>query len=178
MGQPNAGQTPGLKETVTDIPLSAPLAPDGEEFQAKTSGEMRRRLTAAGLKDAEISLLLSLYAKHFFESDEIQLIFRHPPAAIDEATPLAVEPETTKVNRVALVMARRVDPRLRDDVQKLVLELGDPVYSKREKAEKRLKDLGRLAIPGLKEALKNTDKEVVMRAERLLLVQKEPLGPE
>jgi hypothetical protein len=177
-GQPNAAGQAAAPETLTDIPLSGPFAADSEEFKEKTSGELRKRLAAAGLKNAESDLLLSLYARHFFESDEIQLVFRQPQEAIDEATPLTVEPETTKVKRVALVVARKVDPRLRDDVQKLVLELGDASYAKREKAEKRLKDLGRLAIPSLKEALKNTDKEVVMRAERLLLIQKEPLGAE
>jgi hypothetical protein len=176
-GQPNAPGQPA-KETVADVPLSAPLAADSDEFKEKTSGELRKRLATAGLKEAEIELLHSLYAKHFFESDEIQLVFRMPQEGIDEMTPLTVEPENTKVKRVALVVARKVDPRLRDDVQKLVAELGDPSYAKREQAEKRLKDLGRLAIPNLKEALKNKDTEVVMRAERLLLIQKEPLGAE
>ena len=67
---------------------------------------------------------------------------------------------------------------MRDDVQKLITELGDASYAQRENAEKRLKSLGRLAIPNLKEALKNKDLEVVMRAERLLLIQKEQLGAE
>jgi hypothetical protein len=177
-GQPNAGGQPALKETIADISLSGALASDNEEFQQQTVGEMRRRLAAGGLKENEINLLLSLYAKHFFESDEIQLVFRLSQEAIDELTPLTVEPENAKVKRVALVVARNVDPRLREDVQKLVAELGDSSYAKREKAEKRLKDLGRLAIPSLKEALKNKDTEVVMRAERLLLGQKEQLGPE
>src|SRR5262245_43766151 len=176
-GQPGAPGQPA-KETIADIPLSAPLAADSDEFKDKTSGELRKRLAAAGLKTAEVDLLHSLYAKHLFESDEMQLVYRMPKDGIDEMTPLTVEPENTKVKRVALVVARKVDPRLRDDVSKLVAELGDASFTKREKAEKRLKDLGRLAIPNLKEALKNKDPEVVMRAERLLLIQKEPLGAE
>ncbi len=177
-GQPNAAGQPAVKETITDIAISGPLALDSDEFQEKTSGELRKRLAAAGLKEAEVNLLHSLYAKHLFESDSIQLVFRMPQDAIDEMTPLTVEPENTKVKRVALVIARNVDPLLRDDVQKLVTDLGDPSYAKREHAEKRLKALGRLAIPNLKEALKNKDTEVVMRAERLLLIQKEQLGAE
>ena len=177
-GQPGAAGQPAAKETIADIPLSTLLATDSDEFKEKTSGELRRRLAASGLKEAEIDLLHSLYAKHLFESDAIQLVFRLPQSAIDEMTPLTVEPENTKTKRVALVIARNVDPRLREDVQKLVAELGDASYAKRENAEKRLKALGRLAIPNLKEALKNKDTEVVMRAERLLLGQKEPLGAE
>jgi len=177
-GPPNSAGQPALNETITDIALTGPFAADSEDFKQQTSGELRRRLAAGGLKEGEINLLLSLYAKHFFESDEIQLVFRLSQEAIDELTPLTVEPENTKVKRVALVLAHNVDPRLREDVQKLVQELGDASYAKREKAEKRLKDLGRLAIPSLKEALKNKDTEVVMRAERLLLGQKEQLGAE
>ncbi|HEY2837537.1 MAG TPA: hypothetical protein VGJ26_00190, partial [Pirellulales bacterium] len=48
-------------------------------------------------------------------------------------------------------------------------------YEEREKAEKGLKDSGRLAMPLLKEALKNGDPEVVIRAERLLLAQNESI---
>ena len=181
-GNPPAGQpgAPGqpAQETLADVPLSGPLAADSDEFKEKTSGELRKRLAAAGLKEAEVNLLHSLYAKHFFECDGMQLVFRVPQEGIDEMTPLTVEPDNTKTKRVAMVIARNVDPRLRDDVSKLVAELGDTSYAKREQAEKRLKDLGRLAIPNLKEALKNKDPEVVMRAERLLLIQKEPLGAE
>ena len=151
---------------------------ESDEGKQATVGELRRRLTAAGLKPAEIDLLLSLYAKHFFEADEMLLLFRWSQEALDEMTPLAVEPETAKVQRSALVLVRKADPRLRDDVQKLVLELGDRSYLKREQAEKRLSELGRIALPALKDALKNTDFEVVMRAERILLGQKEQLGNE
>jgi hypothetical protein len=177
-GQPGSPGQPAGPEIVVDIPFSGPLAADSDEFKEKTSGELRKRLAAVGLKEGEIELLHSLYATHFFESDEMQLLFRLAPETIDEMTPLMVEPENTKTRRVALVVARKVDPRLREDVQKLVADLGDASYGKREQAEKRLKDLGRLAIPNLKEALKSKDLEVVMRAERLLLHQKEQLPAE
>ena len=177
-GQPAAANQAAVKETLTDILLSTSLKTDSEEFQEKTSGELRRRLTAAGMNEAEVNLLHSLYAKHLFEADGIQLVFRFSKEALDEITPLSVEPETAKVKRLALVIARKVDPRMREDVQKLITDLGDANYGLREKAEKRLKELGRLAIPKLKEALKNKDLEVVMRAERLLLGHKEPLGAE
>ena len=130
------------------------------------------------MTEGEVELLHSLYAKHFFESNEVQLLLRLSSEALEEITPLAVEPETAKVKRVALMVGRKVDPRLREDVQKLIANLGDASYAQRENAEKRLKDLGRLAIPNLKEALKNKDLEVVMRAERLLLGHKEQLGTE
>lgn len=174
-----AGAKPGdRKETVTDIPLSEPLKPDSDEFQQKTTGELRKRLSTTGLKPAEIDLLVSMYAPFFFSTDEIHMVYRLSQEGIDELTPLTVEPETAKVKRVALVMARKVDPKLREDVQKLIQELADTSYKKREQAEKRLIELGSLATANLKEALKTKDLEVVMRAERILLNQKEQLGNE
>ncbi|WP_010584946.1 hypothetical protein [Schlesneria paludicola] len=179
--QPGAAAAPTAdpsKETIVEIPLSGPFAVDSDEFKDKTDGEMRRRLGKTGLTAAEIDLIMSLYAPHFFATDDIHFVYRIAQDGLDEITPLVVEPETTKIKRVALVIARRVDPRLREDVQQLITDLADASYAKREKAEKRLKDLGNLAIPSLKEAMKGKDLEVVMRAERLLLSQKEQLPPE
>lgn len=177
-GNAASGTPAATKETITDIPLSGPLVADTEEFQQKTVGELRRRLGPTGLSPAEVDLLLSLYEGHFFQTKEMHLIYRLSNESLEELTPLAVEPDTAKIKRAALMIARKVDPRLRDDVQKLIADLGAADYVQREHAEKRLKELGRLATPSLKEALKNKDLEVVMRAERLLLGQKEQLGAE
>ena len=76
---------------------------------------------------------------------------------------------------MALVLCFKVDPLIRDQVQKLVEQLGDNAYAKREDAETKLRDLGRMAIPALKEAAKGSDPERVMRSERLLLRQNEKL---
>ena len=170
-----AGQ-PGAKETLAAISLSEPIALDSEDFKKKTDAELRQRLSKTGLTEAEINLMLSLYSQYFFATDEIQVLYRISQEGIEEMTPLAVEPDTTKIKRVAMVIARKVDPRLREDVQKLVTELGDASYTVREKAESRLKELGNLASSNLKEAMKSKDLEVVMRAERLLLKLKEQLG--
>lgn len=172
---PGAAQ-PAANETLAAITLSEPLAADSEDFKKKTDGELRQRLSKTGLSEAEINLMLSLYAQYFFASDEIQVLYRVSPEGIDEMTPLSVEPDTTKIKRVAMVIARKVDPRLREDVQKLITELGDTNFPVREKAEARLKELGNLASSNLKEAVKSKDLEVVMRAERLLLKLKEQLG--
>ena len=68
-----------------------------------------------------------------------------------------------------------VRPPLDDqhDVERLVTNLGAADYAERETAEKRLLELGRLAVPALKSALKSSDAEVQFRAERLLLAQNE-----
>jgi hypothetical protein len=119
--------------------------------------------------------MLSLCEKAFFQASETTLLFRLPQGTVDELLPLDVEPDTAKTTRVALVLCFKVDPAIRDQVQKLIERLGDNSYVKREEAEGKLRDLGRMAIPALKEAVKGSDPERVIRAERLLLRQKESL---
>ena len=51
------------------------------------------------------------------------------------------------------------------------------MYALREAADKRLRELGRLAIPALKECLTSPDLEVVLRAERMLLALNESIDP-
>ena len=177
-GQPPnsaAPQQPAAKETSVDIPLSAPLKADGPEYRAATSETLQKKLQAAGLTAAEVELLLSLYAPHFFQTDEMVLLFRWPQSMLDESMPLNVEPDTARVKRVGLMLARKVDPKLRADMAELIKDLGNADYARREQAEEKLLKLGRLAVPELKKALKDMDPEVMTRAERLLLEQKEQL---
>lgn len=175
-GAKPAAKPAPVKETEAEITLSPPLSSGSDELQAATVGELRRRVSAAGLNDAELELLLSLYQPYLFESDDMVLLFRWPQAAIDEALPLSIEPDTAKVRRVAIVIARKVDPALRADIGRLITELGSATYEQREAAEKQLTTLGRLAIPLLTAAVENTDPEIASRAERILLVLQPQAG--
>lgn len=163
-----------LKETEAAVELSVPYAAGSSELKDATVGELRRRLSAAGPNDKELDLLLSQYARHLFESDEMLLFFRWPQAAIDETLPLTIEPDTAKVRRVALIIARKIDPELRTSASRLIAELGSASYKEREAAEKRLTELGRQAIPVLTEAVKHKDPEIASRAERILLTLQPP----
>jgi hypothetical protein len=62
-----------------------------------------------------------------------------------------------------------VDPRLQDRARVLVQKLGDDLPKTRETAEAQLFELGPVAVPVLEDALRNSDVEIVFRAERLLL---------
>ena len=146
-----------------------------EQLAAQGTAELRKRLAAAGLSEGDIDLMLSLYADAFFKSKETVILFRVPQGMIDEWMPLEVDPDNTKITRVALVMCFKVDPLIRDEVKQLVEQLADDAYAKREKAEQKLRNLGRMAIPALKEAAKSSDPERVVRAERLLIRQNEKL---
>jgi hypothetical protein len=165
-----AANTP---ETSADLELSGPLS--AAELKRQGVDELKKRLAAAGLKDSEIELLLSLYSKAILESKEPVLLFRLPQATIDELLPLEIDPENTKVVRVALMMCLKIDPRIRDEVKNLIAQLNADDFAQREQAEQRLYALGRMAIPALKDAAKSKEPEQAMRAERLLLEQKEKL---
>jgi hypothetical protein len=160
-------------EAAAAIAMSAPLS--DEQLRVQGPEALKKRLAAAGLTNGEIDLMLSLCEKAFFQASETTLLFRLPQGTVDELLPLDVEPDTAKTTRVALVLCFKVDPAIRDQVQKLIERLGDNSYVKREEAEGKLRDLGRMAIPALKEAVKGSDPERVIRAERLLLRQKESL---
>jgi hypothetical protein len=160
-------------DILAEVQMSTPLGIDQLNVQAITP--LRDRLVAAGLTESETDLLLSLYSKSFFQSREPVLICRLPQATVDEWLPLEVDLGTAKITRVALVLCFKVDPLIRDQVQQLIEQLGDDDYANREQAERKLRDLGRMAIPALKEAVNSPDPERVMRAERLLLCQNERL---
>jgi hypothetical protein len=165
--------TPVTAETSADIELSGPL--NAVELKRQGVDELKKRLTTAGLTDSETDLLLSLYSKAIFESKEPVLLFRVPQATIEELLPLEIDPENTKIVRVALMVCLKVDPRIRDELKKLIAQLNDDDFAQREQAEQRLYALGRMALPALKEAAKSKEPEQAMRAERLLLEQKEKL---
>jgi hypothetical protein len=97
------------------------------------------------------------------------VLCRLPEAILDEAATIDVEPEWAKVTRVGLVLCRNVDPQIRDRIKQLIVDLGDEDYAKREEAETKLRKLGKLAAPILKDSANDSDPERAMRIERLLM---------
>jgi hypothetical protein len=153
------------------------MAAGSPELAKLTSEALSERLQKTGLAKDEVALILSLYSKAFFESEDLVVVYRYPQSFVEEKLPLTLYPEAEKTVRVALVMATSLDPKISDDVEALVAKLGDAKYSEREAATKRLAELGSLAVPMLKDALRNQDQEIVIRAERLLLDQNQSIEP-
>jgi hypothetical protein len=163
---PSQVQTPGV-----DVTLSEPIAADSPDAAAKTTGVLSERLAKAGLTPHEVELFVEHYGPLFFESEALVVACRLDPATIDELIPLSVFPAPAKTVRVAMVLVRNADPRLGDEVDKLIVQLGDPKFAVREAAQQRLMALGSLAFPALNKALNHADLEIVIRAERILLNQ-------
>ncbi len=168
-GLPSATSTSSA--TGVEVTLSAPLPIDSPEAAAQTVAALSERLTNTGLAAQEVELFLAHYGPLFFEDEALVVGCRLDPAAIDEKVALSVFPLPTKTVRVAMVLVRNADPQMGDEIERLIAQLGDTRFARREAAQKRLLELGPLAFPSLNKALANDDLEVVIRAERILLQQ-------
>jgi hypothetical protein len=154
-----------------EVVLSEPLAADSPAAAANTTQALADRLAKAGLSPAESALFVERYGSQLFGSKELVVACRLERATIDDKVPLSIFPAPTKTVRVAMVFLRNADPRMGDEVQGLVAQLGDPKWKVREAAHKRLLELGPVAYPALNSALNSPDQEIVLRAERILLKQ-------
>jgi hypothetical protein len=151
-----------------EVAMAAPLAAESSELAAERAA-WRGRLESTGLAADEVALLAQLYEAPLFETEKLLVVFRLPADIVEQRLPLVFYPAPRRTVRVPLVVVRNVDPSIKDEVQTLVAGLGAEDYAAREAAEQRLWELGRLALPALKQALQSPDLETVYRAERLLL---------
>lgn len=172
--QPAAAQAPAaqLAGDPVDVEMSAPLGEDAPEIAAARK-ELAESLKTQGLTEPEVELFMERAAPAIFGAKETIVVCRLPAEMIEERLPLVTYPAALKTVRTTLVVLRNVDPKLKDDVNKLATDLGAADYAKREAASTRLLQLGRLAVPALKAALKSPDVEVQFRAEKILLDQGE-----
>jgi hypothetical protein len=96
------------------------------------------------------------------------MVYRLDPAELDELLPLEIVPFPRRTVRVALVVVKNADPDLASEIDRLIVQLGDPKWSTREQAHASLLKFGPAAAPKLREAQQNKDMEIVYRVERLL----------
>lgn len=154
--------------------MSPVLPRDADELKA-VGESIAGGLLKLGFTRLEIDLLIGRAANTWLEAKKMVVLFRLPVEAIEERLPLVAYPAPRKTVRAALIVVENIDPKIKLEVQKLIAQLGAAEYTDRESAEKRLTELGRLAVPALRAALKSADLEVVFRAERILLAQNEKL---
>lgn len=151
------------------LTLSQPLKSSDPSYRELTRDSYARRLARQGLREEVLQQLLDQYADALFAPDGLIVLAHLERDAIDEAVILDVFPEPKKLVRTAALVVHGIDPRLQDRARELVKQLGDEQPKTRESAESKLFDLGAVAVPALEDALRNSDIEIVFRAERLLL---------
>ena len=161
-----------------EVTLGEPIANGSDDAAKATTGALAERLARAGLKPQEVELFVSQTKPLVFEGEAVVVACRLDASGIDEKLPLSIFPAPARTVRVALVVMRNADPQLGGEVDRLVSELGDARFATRETAQARLMELGALAFANLNRALNNTDPEVVIRAERILLSQNQTPNPQ
>ncbi|HEX3725189.1 MAG TPA: hypothetical protein VHV08_03060 [Pirellulales bacterium] len=154
-----------------EVTLSAPLAADSAEWAAQSTGSLTTRLVRAGLVEDEAKLMAEHCAPLLFQGQALAVACRLGSDVLDDKMPLSIFPEPSKIVRVPLVVIRNADPRLVEEVDRLIMDLANSQFKVREVSAERLLELGPLAFPALNKALNHTDLEVVIRAERILLSQ-------
>jgi hypothetical protein len=126
-------------------------------------------LKSAGLNEDEAAALTTIWTGDFFASAGLSLFYRLPQEQYDRLLPLTVKPQPEKIVRVGLVQQIPFDNELADRIAKLVKQLDDDKFDKREAAQQQLAKLGPIASIYLQRLKKTiTTAESKRRIDELL----------
>jgi len=139
--------------------------------------EWKKTLSATGLFDHEVQLILDVLESHGLNEEELTMIYQLDLESLEELLPIEIYPYPEKVVRVGLVILKDMDPGRIMKVDGLIAQLGDDSWKTREAAFSELKDMGQQVMSKLKKALKTKDEEVVHRVERLIFIAESPAIP-
>jgi hypothetical protein len=130
---------------------------------------LTKQLKDAGLFEDEAKSLADVWKKDFFQADGLTLFFRLPQEEYEKLLPMKLKPRPEKLVRVGLVLHPHCEPDFAERVANLAAELGSNDFESRERAQKRLEEMGRAAFVHLKR-LRGTIKspEAQRRLDELL----------
>jgi hypothetical protein len=130
---------------------------------------LTKQLTDVGLFEDEAKSLVELWKKDFFQADGLTLFFRLPQEEYEKLLPMTLKPRPEKLIRVGLVLHAHCEPDFPDRVAAIAKDLDDDDFDTRERAQKRLEDMGRAAfvhLRRLREKVKSA--EMLRRLDDLL----------
>jgi hypothetical protein len=126
-------------------------------------------LKDAGLFEDEAKVLADVWKRDFFQADGLTLFYRLPQEEYERLLPMKMNPRAEKLTRVGLVLHAHCEPDLTEKIARLVADLADADFSTRERAGKRLEEIGRAAYPSLRRIReKVTSPETQRRLDELL----------
>jgi hypothetical protein len=135
----------------------------------KAAQTLQDQLKDAGLNEDEAKSLVAVWKGEFFEAAGVTLFYRLPQEEYDRLLPATIKPRPEKLVRVGLMHHIHCEPDLAERVAKLVKQLDDDEFNKREAVQKELARLGRGAFPHLKKLRPNIfTPEVQRRVDELL----------
>jgi hypothetical protein len=153
------------KDAWRDVKIDAKSKP---LVAADAVATWRQRLKEAGLTPADVETIVATLQTHALDPEQLTVVYRIDQSELDRVLPLEVVPTPAKVTRVGIAIVKNIDPATGERIARLVEQLGNPSWEKREAAQAKLAEMGAGAKPKLTDALKHKDMEVVYRAERLL----------
>jgi hypothetical protein len=124
-------------------------------------------LAKAGVSASDSKLITDIITAQAFDARRLTAVYLMDDAEYDRILPLEVVPEPNKTVRLGIVIIKNADPALGTEIDDLIVQLGDPAWSKREEAYKAIEKLGPSVIPKLEQAAKNKDLEIAWRAQKL-----------
>jgi hypothetical protein len=130
---------------------------------------LTKQLTDVGLFEDEAKSLSEVWKKDFFQADGLTLFFRLPQEEYEKLLPMKLKPRPEKLVRVGLALHPHCEPDFADRVAALAKDLDDDDFDTRERAQKRLEDMGRAAfvhLRKLREKVKSA--EMLRRLDDLL----------
>jgi hypothetical protein len=142
--KPRVGRLPRLDAgDAADVDL--PVMKDAR--WAEGAGEaLTAQLKDAGLNEDEAAALTKIFTADFFRSAGVTLLYRLPQEEYDRLLPLTVKPRPEKVVRVGLIQQIPYEPELAERVARLVKQLDDDDFEKREAAQRELEKLGPVGL--------------------------------
>jgi hypothetical protein len=165
--KPRVGRLPLLDaQDLAEVDLTAMTEPRWDEEAGKA---LTAQLKDAGLNEDEAASLTTVWSADFFHSAGVTLFYRLPQKKYDHLLPLTVKPRPEKIVRVGLVQQILFDKELADRIAKLVKQLDDDDYHKREAAQQELAKLGPIVLSYLPRVRPtNATPELRRRFEELL----------
>jgi hypothetical protein len=146
--KPRVGRLPRLAGgEAKDLDLAAVAGPKWAENAGKA---LTAQLKDAGLNEDEAQSLTTIWADDFFHSAGVTVFYRLPQEEYDRLLPLTIKPRPEKVVRVGLIQQVSCEPELTERVARLVKQLDDDEFDKREAAQRELEKLGRAAYGELR----------------------------
>jgi len=142
---------------------------DRTDWPAAGVRTLLKQLQDAGLNEDEGQSLIDVWKQELLQADGVTLFYRLPQEEYERLLPLTLKPGAEKLVRVGLVQQPHCEPDLAERVARLVPDLGDDDFQTRERAQKRLADMGRAGFVHLRRLHDETkDVEIKKRLEQLL----------
>lgn len=144
-----------------------------EAWPGRGNEAVKVALVEAGLSPSEADSLVDIWSERFFQSEGLTAFYILPRSEYDRMLPLTVSPAPapSEVVRVGVALYSNLgdEPSLRRLAQRLIADLDNDDFGKREQASRKLTEIGPVAFRLLRETIESSERpEVKARCQAIL----------